>query len=256
LDVTVITPDPPADDPSIVIGSGLEPAVVERARVEEAVRFVAGTDNDTTNLSLIAIARRVNPAIFVAARQNRRASAPLFASMDIDSLLVPPEVVAYDVYAQLSTPLLWRFLHEMPALGDAWAAQLVDCLIELCGRQLQALWKVRLTTQDAPALSDWLTTNEVHLGELLRNPEDQSEPLRAVPLLVLRGNDSVLGPSEDFVLAPDDEILLVGWPEARRALETTLVVDATCEYVMTGRHVPSSWLWRRIAPGREVVTRR
>jgi voltage-gated potassium channel len=165
-------------------------------------------------------------------------------------------VVAYDVYAQLSTPLLWRFLHEMPAFGDAWAAQLVDCLIELCGRQLQALWKVRLTTQDAPALSDWLTTNEVHLGELLRNPEDQSEPLRAVPLLVLRGNDSVLGPSEDFVLAPDDEILLVGWPEARRALETTLVVDATCEYVMTGRHVPSSWLWRRIAPGREVVTRR
>jgi len=39
-----------------------------------------------------------------------------------DSLLVPTEVVAHEVYAQLSTPLLWRFLQEMPAKGDDWAA--------------------------------------------------------------------------------------------------------------------------------------
>jgi voltage-gated potassium channel len=256
LDVTVISPGSSGEDPSIVVGSGLEPAVMDQARVAEAVGFVAGTDNDTTNLSLIAIARRANPSVFVAARQNRRASAPLFAAMNIDSLLVPPEVVAYDVYAQLSTPLLWRFLQEMPALGDTWAARLVDRLTELCGTHLQAVWKVRLTPREAPALSDWLASNEVRLGDLLRNPEGQTEVLHTAPLLVLRGHESVLAPAADFAVAPNDEILLVGWPAARRALDTTLVVDAACEYVMTGRHVPSGWLWRRIAPGREVVTRR
>lgn len=39
--------------------------------------------------------------------------------MKIDSLLVPTEVVAHEVYAQLRTPMLWRFLQQMPAQGDA-----------------------------------------------------------------------------------------------------------------------------------------
>jgi voltage-gated potassium channel len=42
--------------------------------------------------------------------------------------------------------------------------------------------------------------------------------------------------------------LLAGWPAARRALETTFVVDAAREYVLTGRRVPSSWIWRRLTP--------
>ena len=86
------------------------------AGIERAAGFVAGTDNDTTNLSLVAAARSANPDLFVAARQNRQASAPLFAAVEVDALLVPAEVVAHEVYAQLATPLLWRFIREMPAL--------------------------------------------------------------------------------------------------------------------------------------------
>ena len=89
--------------------------MLAQADLDHAVGFVAGTDNDTTNLSLVAAARRANPTLFVAARQNRPASAPLFAAMHVDALLVPAEVVAHEVYAQLATPLLWRFLQEMPA---------------------------------------------------------------------------------------------------------------------------------------------
>ena len=97
-------------------GTASEPGGAGAGRPgRDAVGFVAGTDNDTTNLSLVAAARRVNPDLFVAARQNQPASAPLFAAMEVDALLVPTEVVAHEVYAQLSTPLLWRFLQEMPA---------------------------------------------------------------------------------------------------------------------------------------------
>ena len=103
----------------MVVGDGFEPAVMKRAGVATAAGFVAGTDNDTSNLSLIAAARRVNPDLWVAARQNLPTSESLFAVMEVDALLVPTEVVAHEVFAQLSTPLLWRFLQEVPALGDA-----------------------------------------------------------------------------------------------------------------------------------------
>jgi Trk K+ transport system NAD-binding subunit len=252
ITVTVIEPRPTAADADdVMVADGSAPGVLARADLEGAVGFVAATDNDTTNLSLVASARKANPSLFVAARQNQPASGPLFAAMEIDALLVPTEVVAHEIYAQLSTPLLWRFLRELPTKDDAWSAELVDRLTELCGTQLQALWKVRLTPEDAPALTDWLGSGEARLGDLLRNPEDRDEPLHAVVLLVLRGDEVFLAPGSDFVLAGDDELLLAGRPAARRALSTILEVDSVREYVVSGRRVPSSWIWRRLRPEAE-----
>ena len=183
----------------------------------------------------------------MAARQNRPSSAPLFAAMDVDSLLVPAEVVAHEVFAQLSTPLLWRFLQEVPARGDRWAARLVDCITQRCGRRLEVLWKVRLNQAEAPATIAWLTAGEARLGDLLRDPDNRDVQLPAVVLMVMRDDECVLTPDDDLVLAAGDELLLCGRPAARRALETTMVVDAAREYVVSGRHVPASWIWRRIA---------
>lgn len=249
LDVTVIDPEATdVEDADLLVGDGSDPWVLDRAEVDRAVGLVAGTDNDTTNLSLVAAARRSNPRLFLAARQNRPASAPLFAAMDLDALLVPTELIAHEVYAQLATPLLWRFLREMPAMGDEWAEELVDRLLSFCGTRLGALWKVRLTPDETPTLPPWLSSGEARLGQLLRNPEDRDEPLHATALIVLRGHEAFLAPDEDFVLESGDELLFVGWPAARRALDTIFFVDGVLEYVITGRRVPSSWIWRRLTP--------
>jgi Trk K+ transport system NAD-binding subunit len=254
LEVTVIDPNPERpDDEGVLVGDGSDPWVMAQADLDQAVGFVAGTDNDTTNLSLVAAARRANPRLFVGARQNRAASAPLFEAMHVDALLVPSEVIAHEIYAQLSTPLLWRFIREMPACGNEWAQELIDRILALCGQQLQALWKVRLTPEEAPALVPWPDDGRVRLGDLLRNPENRDESLHAVVLLVLRDGETTLAPDDDFELVAGDELLLVGWPAARRALSTVLVVDAAREYVLSGRRVPSSWILRKLAPTQEEV---
>jgi Trk K+ transport system NAD-binding subunit len=219
--------------------------------VAGAVGFVAGTDNDTTNLSLVAAARRIDESLFVVARQNRPESAPLFSAMRIDSLLVPTEVVAHEVYAQLATPLLWRFMRELPGQDDDWAAGIVDRLLDLCGHRLQALWKVRLTPRETPALTGWLASGDARLGALLRDPETREDPLHAVALLVLRGDEAHLAPDDDFVLSAGDEILLAGRPSARRALSTVLFVDSALAYVVSGRRVPESWIWRKLSRARD-----
>ena len=252
LAVTVIDPgthDPDAEtDADLVVGDGSDPAVLTGVDLEHAVGFLAGTDNDTTNLSLVAAARRINPSLFVGARQNDAANAPLFTAMELDARLVPAEVIAHEVYAQLSTPLLWRFLHDLPSRDDAWAGELLDRLVALCGTRMQTLWKVKLTPQEAPAVQDWLATGQARLGDLLRNPEARDTPLHAVPLLVLHGDEATSAPGEDHVLAPDDELLLAGWSAAERALTTMLEVEGVHQYVLTGRRAPSGWLWRKLTP--------
>lgn len=234
-------------DPGVIIGDASEPEVLARADLPHAAGLVAGTDNDTTNLSLLASARRRNPSLFLVARQNQPTSAALFQAMQVDALLVPTEVVAHEVYAQLSTPMLWRFLQEMPARGDQWAADLIQRLRHSCGDELPALWKVKLDPKQAPALSGWLADGRIALGDLLRSPEDRERRLQAVPLLLIRDGDAFLAPDNETVLARDDELLFAGQSSERRELESSMVVDSTAAYVLFDQHVPSSWVWRKLS---------
>jgi voltage-gated potassium channel len=248
LEVTIIEPAEPGEpEPGVVVGDASDPGVLARADLASAAGLVAGTDNDTTNLSMLVTARRLNPQLFLAARQNRPTSAALFEAMRVDALLVPTEVVAHEVYAQVSTPMLWRFIQEMPARGDQWAADLIRRLRQNCGHELPALWKVKLDRDQAPALDGWLAEGRVVLGDLLRSPEDRDRRLRVVALLLLRDGEAVLTPDSEAVLARDDELLFAGHGSERRELESTLVVDSTGAYVLFDQQIPSSWVWRKLS---------
>jgi voltage-gated potassium channel len=248
LEVTVIEPTERGEpEPGVVVGDASEPAVLAQAGLANAVGLVAGTDNDTTNLSMLVTARRLNPQLFLAARQNRPTSAALFQAMRVDALLVPTEVVAHEVYAQVSTPMLWRFIQDMPARGDAWAADLIQRLQYNCGRELSALWKIKLDQEQAPALGAWLAEGKVILGDLLRSPEDRDRRLQVVPLLLLRDGNATLTPDDETVLARDDELLFAGQGSERRELESTLVINSTGAYVLFDQHIPASWVWRKLS---------
>ena len=235
------------DGVEVVEGDGTDDGVLARAVPQEAVGVVAGTDNDTTNLSLADAARDLNPGLFVIGRRNLPANALLYGAMHLDAVLVPTELVAHEAYAHLSTPLLWRFLQDMPAQGDEWADTLLRTMVERCGEHLADLWKVRLTTQEAPALQRWLLEGVVTVGHLLRSPDDRDDPLDAVVLLLMRRDRSVLTPAADTVLEPDDQLLLAGRPLSRRAMDTTLVVQPVCDYVVTGERQPVGAVWRALS---------
>jgi voltage-gated potassium channel len=230
----------------LVTGNGTDPAVLRRAGVETADGFVAGTDNDTTNLSLIAAARRVNPRLSVVARQNRPANHTLFEAMRVDLLMIPSHVVARDALSRAGTPMLWQFLQELGRQDEAWSAQLLARLVDRCGHRSPDLWRLDMTAVQAPALAR-LPGAWPALGDLLRDPLDRDQQVGAVTLLLQRGATSIATPGDDERLVEGDALLVAGTPAAYRALETTVQVDSAAAYVLTGRHVPAGWMWRRLA---------
>ncbi|MCE0535581.1 potassium channel family protein [Kineosporia rhizophila] len=279
LDVVVVDPDPPTDEflaaeldipverlPRVIHGDGSEPEVMDECHIETAVGFVAGTDDDTTNLSLIAAARRRNPDLYVAGRQNLPTNQSLFTAMHLDMLLVPADLVAREAYARLSTPLLWRFLEEMPHRGEDEAIELIQRIKNRCGQFMKDVWNVELTAWEAPALAGYLDPEAVParvrqrrhaaqegrrvpltIGDLLRDPDDREDRLAVVPLMLLRDGKATIGPPDDTELRLDDELLVAGTRMARRELQTTLLSESTAQYVVTGTRMPESWVWRQLA---------
>jgi hypothetical protein len=217
-----------------------------RAELTGTVGFVAAADDDRLNLSAIRLAGRQRPELFVIARQNDPANAPLFQALHPDLLLVAAEVVAHEVLARLGSPLLRGFLRDVRTRDDAWAQHLLDRLVERCGRRVPGSWRVELTPAGAPALASRLAAEPVPLGALLRSPDQRSRPLAAVPLLLVRGAERLLAPADDVVLRPGDELLLAGTPTARRGLDVTVRDAATLTYVLTGEQVPTTWLGRQL----------
>jgi voltage-gated potassium channel len=214
------------------------------AAVENADGFVAATESDVTNLWLVERARLAEPDAFVATLQNHAANAPLFEALSVDFGVELGELIAHEALARLANPVLMRFLPQVPHQGEEWAATMVDRLVERCGTGTPALWQVHLTAEEAPALLGRLVDGGVRLADLLRSPRGREVPIEAVPLALIRDDETVVGPSEEMLLRDGDALLLAGRPAARRALGSTLHDEPTAAYVVEGRIVPSSWVWR------------
>jgi Trk K+ transport system NAD-binding subunit len=240
LEVTVVT-----DEPSP--GQGIDAAAVAAADIEHATGFVAATENDTTNLWLLEAARRVNPDVFLVSMQNRAANAPLFEAIGVDFGMVPAEVIAHEVLARIANPALMRFLPRVPHQGDEWSAEMVARLVERCGEGAPDLWRLRLDTEEAPALAPWLTDGGLRLGDLFRDPQHRERTLDAVPLALLGDGDAVLAPQDDHVLRLGDQLLIAGRPRARGALDATMTHEPTAAYVVEDRFLASGWLWRKLS---------
>ena len=243
LEVTVVK----VDGGKVKVGEGDSATVVEAGDVEDAVAIVAATDNDTTNLWLAEAARRANPDAFIVALQNRRANSSLFEAVGVDFGMVPAEVIAHEVLARIANPVLMRFLPQVPKEGEEWSDRMVDRLVERCGTGTPDLWHIRLTEAEAPALADRLREEGVTLGDLLRDPGNRVESLHAVPLALLTDGTRVMAPDEHHVLHLGDQLLLAGRLRDRAALQATLTEETSAAYALEGRHLPSSWVWRRFA---------
>ena len=248
LQVIVVDESDDADRaPDVVAGDASDPEVLALAGAWSAVGLMAATDNDTYNVSILASAKRLNPEMFLAARQNRQTSATLFEAIEVDSLMEPNEVIAHEVYAQISTPLLWRFIQEMPGQGDDCAADLVERLLDNCGSRLPALWRITLVPAQAPTLMRLMAEGDVTLKDLLRSPEDRDQQLEVVPLMLLRGDEAMLAPCVSTVLARGDQLLFAGHIIERRELNATLQDDSVAAYVVRNERLPSGWIWRALS---------
>lgn len=247
ITLTIIDPSAPDANPDIA-GDGTEAHTLHLAGIAQAKGIVAGSNNDINNLSMAVTASEIKPELFVVARQNQAANSALFTAYDADFTVLPSRIIAQECIAILTAPLLARFLDRVQQLDETQCQQLVARLHAECGGLTPVIWDNRLNATEAPATWQALMHDKrIRLGDILVDAADRQHQLPVVPLLVERGSDYFLLPTDDFSLQAGDQLLFASPLAAQRRLELTLRNANELDYVLTGKENSGSLLGKLLA---------
>ncbi len=215
--------------------------------VSDAVGFVAGTRDDTTNIALAERARLANPDVYLVVRQQTNAKKALLDALQIDSVYIATELVAREVLARTLTPVFWSFVEHAFRRDEQWATEVRDHLQDRCGRHTPQREVITLSPREAPAIADWLQRDKtLTLADLMRRPDDREATLPLAALVVVRHGQPRFMPAEDTALVVGDQVLLVGKPDGLSQVREVCHYPTTVEYLATGRDVPLTWVWARL----------
>lgn len=233
---------------NIITGSGVDEKTLNKAEIKQAVGIIAGTDDDSNNLSIIMTARQLNPNIFVVARQNQRDNTELFERSNADLVMQPREITARYIRAQLLNKLLIPFLLKASQQDEQWTNITVSRLSAVIGERKPHVWTTTLDSESAPAVMHAISLGRsVKLDCLLTDPVSFTHRLECVALLFQRDGKKQLMPEDDTELKAGDQILFCGKREAKDGMHWTLQVMSSLNYVMTYENEPESYIWRKFS---------
>ncbi|HMY01562.1 MAG TPA: NAD-binding protein, partial [Agitococcus sp.] len=190
------------------------------AHLPYAAGIVVATGDDTRNLALVALARQVNPDIYVILRQNDDHSALLFQALKPDMLMVPSVMVARQCLAAMTStmlPQLQDYLATMPV-------PIVSHLLESLPDAQTHVWEVCLNFNETPALFNYFCQQkQIRLSDLLRDNRQRDERLAIHAVALLRaGKFMVDFDEETLILQANDRLLMAGTASLHYRLDLTL----------------------------------
>ncbi|PHS70823.1 MAG: potassium transporter [Cycloclasticus sp.] len=221
---------------------------LEKAGLKDCVGLIAGTDNDTFNLSMVHQANRVNPALFSMVRQNKHSNEILFKRANVDYIMQPSLIIARMVLFMLTAPLLKPFFSHLRFLYENAPSKLADITNRLAaevGDESPMVVTYNVTQKSAAAVyKELFKQTEVKLGDICRDPAIQTDFLNLVPLVHRRGKTIKVLPPNDLVLMAEDELLVCMRSDQKVQFEANINNTHTLEYLLTGADRPKGHFFR------------
>ena len=229
-----------------IIGRPTEAATLKKAGIDDAVGIIAGTGNDPDNLSVLMTAYELNPNLFRIAHQNEDKHKPIFDAANLDLVMQRGNLISDKIFALLRTPLLGDFLRIVGRFKKDRANELASRMIGVMGDDYPELWEISITNEEAPAIVERLNSSIIRLNDVLRHPDDRERRVDAMVMFLKRGEGNVILPEGTRKIKIGDRFLLCGNKIAKHKLQITARNTSYLEYVLTGRRLPDSWVWRKL----------
>jgi len=97
---------PESEGHQFITGTGFDAETLTRADIQHSAGIIAGTDNDSNNLSIIMTARALNRDVFVVARQNQYRNHALYSAANANLVMRPREITARKIRFLFLAPMM------------------------------------------------------------------------------------------------------------------------------------------------------
>lgn len=218
----------------ITFGNADDKEILTSVGIEDAVAIISATNDDTTNLSILATAKKLNPKIMTIARENEMEDFSIFENAKIDHIFMPSRILINKTTNALISPLSDKFIRLMCKKDDSWGAKLVKKLLQTINESPK-LYELKIDDNKAPEVFKVLKQNkEVKLEIFNRSLYNRELKNNLIPLLIHRKGDYQILPELDLPLQEDDEILFACDENARDEIENIAQNVYEFYYAYTG----------------------
>lgn len=218
----------------VIFGDADDRELLEDIGIKNAVVIIAATNDDTTNLSILATARKLNPDIITMARENDLADDFLFRSAKVNHIFTPSKILVNKITNALMNPLCDEFLKLIIKENNEWATKLVIRLIKEIDEN-PLIMAIEINLENTPEIYKHLSEkNILNLKILSTSLHNNSQSNNIVPLLLQRENDIMLLPWE-IEIKIGDKILLACDEHAKNDIEYICQNTYEFYYALTGK---------------------
>lgn len=214
-----------ADDKELLVSVG----------IEEASAIISATNDDTTNLSVLATAKKLNPDIMTIVRENEMKDFSIFKNAKIDHIFMPSRILINKTTNALINPLSDEFIKKILKKDDTWASKLVKDLIQKIDAN-PLLFELKIDYKSAPNIINALDDQkEISLDLFSKSLYNRELKNNIMPLLLKREDNIILLPNDNELLQVNDEILFACDENARDDMEYICQNMYEFHYAYTGK---------------------
>lgn len=202
---------------SIHVGDGDDKAILTELGIEKCVAIIAGTDDDTTNLSILSTAKKLNPDIITVARQNEMEDFSIFENSNIHTIFIPAKTLINKTVNAIMNPVVDIFIKNIVALGEHNVITLTKQLLEIDLHPI--LFTVKIDESQTPVLFEHLSKEIITLSLLKTSLKNRKSTNNLVALMRIRNKEIIFLPDWESPLEKNDLFLFAGDENAQDHLE-------------------------------------
>ena len=219
----------------ITFGSADDKQVLQNVGIEESVAIIAATNNDTTNLSILATAKKLNPEIMTIVRENEMEDFSIFQNANINHIFMPSKILINKTANALINPLSDKFIRMIIKKDEKWAALLVKRLLQEVNEN-PLIFEIEINEKYTPEIFKHLSANnELEIDIFHRSLHNKEQSNNVIPLLLQREDENILLPLNEQNLKIGDKILFACDENAKNDIEYISSNIYEFYYALTGK---------------------
>lgn len=191
----------------LIQGSAEDKFTLHEANIDEAKLIFVGTNNDTTNLSIVSTVKKLNKNTVIVARENELSDFSIFSHAKIDHIFLPQKILIHKTVNALINPLCDRMIQIAATKDEKWGNELLSSLIRSINTD-PITFELSITKHDAEQIYEHLSSGKtLQLLHLRRSRRDRYQHNNILPLLIVRKDTEIVFPSLEEEIYLEDKIL-------------------------------------------------